>query len=141
MTVNTPPEDEGRGLRDRLADIPRDRLVDEVVSRWDDMIRLEGEVANLRRRVREGELISQSGGVDGALVGDLEERLRIAGSKVRQLEGVVQNEKARREGAEAEASRLAELQEENARLLRNEEELLLLVLDMEAQIDRLTTDS
>ena len=141
MTVNTPPEDEGRGLRDRLADIPRDRLVDEVVSRWDDMIRLEGEVANLRRRVREAELISQSGGVDGALVGDLEERLRIAGSKVRQLEGVVQNEKARREGAEAETSRLAELQEENARLLRNEEELLLLVLDMEAQIDRLTTDS
>ena len=141
MTVNTPPEDEGRGLRDRLADIPRDRLVDEVVSRWDDMIRLEGEVANLRRRVREAELISQSGGVDGALVGDLEERLRIAGTKVRQLEGVVQNEKARREGAEAESSRLAELQEENARLLRNEEELLLLVLDMEAQIDRLSSGS
>ena len=141
MTVNTPTEDEGRGLRDRLADIPRDRLVDEVVSRWDDMIRLAGEVANLRRRVREAELISQSGGVDGALVGDLEERLRIAGTKVRQLEGVVQNEKARREGAEAESSRLADLQEENARLLRNEEELLLLVLDMEAQIDRLSSDS
>ena len=141
MTVNTPTEDEGRGLRDRLADIPRDRLVDEVVSRWDDMIRLEGEVANLRRRVREAELISPSGGVDGALVGDLEERLRIASSKVRQLESVVQNEKARREGAEAESSRLAELQEENARLLRNEEELLLLVLDMEAQIDRLSSDS
>ena len=141
MTVNTPTEDEGRGLRDRLADIPRDRLVDEVVSRWDDMIRLEGEVASLRRRVREAELISQSSEADGALVGDLEERLRIAGTKVRQLEGVVQNEKARREGAEAESSRLAELQEENARLLRNEEELLLLVLDMEAQIDRLTTDS
>ena len=141
MTVNTPTEDEGRGLRDRLADIPRDRLVDEVVSRWDDMIRLEGEVASLRRRVREAELISQSGGVDGALVGDLEERLRIAGTKVRQLEGVVQNEKARREGAEAESTRLAELQEENARLLRNEEELLLLVLDMEAQIDRLSSGS
>ena len=141
MTVNTPTEDEGRGLRDRLADIPRDRLVDEVVSRWDDMIRLEGEVANLRRRVREAELISQSSESDGALVGDLEERLRIAGAKVRQLEGVVQNERARREGAEAESSRLAELQEENARLLRNEEELLLLVLDMEAQIDRLSSGS
>ncbi len=141
MTVNTPTEDEGRGVRDRLADIPRDRLVDEVVSRWDDMIRLEGEVANLRRRLREAELVSQSGGVDGALIGDLEEKLRVAGSKVRQLEGVVQNERARREGAEAEASRLAELQEENARLLRNEEELLLLVLDMEAQIDRLTSGS
>ena len=141
MTVNTPTEDEGGGLRDRLADIPRVRLVDVVVSRWDDMIRLEGEVANLRRRVREAELVSQSGGIDGALVGELEERVRIAGSKVRQLEGVVQNEKARRESAEADSSRLAELQEENARLLRNEEELLLLVLDMEAQIDRLASDS
>ncbi|MDG1540920.1 MAG: hypothetical protein P8Q46_05165 [Candidatus Thalassarchaeaceae archaeon] len=141
MTVNTSTEDEGRGLRDRLTDIPRDRLVDEVVSRWDDMIRLEGEVANLRRRVREAELVSQSGGVDGALIGSLEERLRVADTKVRQLEGLVQNEKARREGAEADSSRLAELQEENARLLRNEEELLLLVLDMEAQIDRLSLDS
>jgi len=124
-----------------LADIPRDRLVDEVVSRWDDMIRLEGEVANLRRRVRETQLVSQSGVDEGGLVSDLEERLRIADSKVRQLQGVVQNEKARREGAEAESSRLAELQEENARLLRNEEELLLLVLDMEAQIDRLSSGS
>ena len=141
MTVNTPAEDEGRGLRDRLADIPRDRLVDEVVSRWDDMIRLEGEVANLRRRVREAELVSQSGGVDGAVIGGLEERLRVADTKVRQVEGLVQNEKARREGAEADSSRLAELQEENARLLRNEEELLLLVLDMEAQIDRLSSES
>ena len=141
MTVNTPAEDEGRGLRDRLADIPRDRLVDEVVSRWDDMIRLEGEVANLRRRVRAAELVSQSGGLDGALVGDLEERLRVADTKVRQLEGLVQNEKARRQGVEAESSRLAELQEENARLLRNEEDLLVLVLDMEAQIDWLSSDS
>lgn len=105
------------------------------------MIRLEGEVANLRRRLREAELVSQSGGVDGALIGALEEKLRVAGSKVRQLEGVVQNERARREGAEAETSRLAGLQEENARLLKNEEELLLLVLDMEAQIDRLTSGS
>jgi hypothetical protein len=141
MTVNTPTEDEGGGLRERLAGIPRSRLVDEVVSRWDDMIRLEGDVANLRRRVREADLVSQSGGIDGALLGDLEEKLRIADSRVRQLEGLVQNEKARREGAEAESSRLAELQEENARLLRNEEELLLLVLDMEAQIDRLASDS
>ena len=140
MTVNTPPEDEGRGLRDRLADIPRDRLVDEVVSRWDDMIRLEGEVANLRRRVRGAELVAQSGGSDGVVIGDLEERLRVADSRIRQLEGLVQNEKSRREGAEADSSRLAELQEENSRLLRNEEELLLLVLDMEAQIDRLVRD-
>ena len=138
MTVNTSSEDEVEGLRERLADIPRDRLVDEVVSRWDDIIRLEGEVANLRRRVKEADLASRTGVSEASVIGELEERLRISDSKARRLEGLVQNEKARREGAEADSSRLAELQEENARLLRNEEELLLLVLDMESQIDRLS---
>ena len=138
MTVNTPSKDDGRALRERLEDIPRGRLVDEVVSRWDDMIRLEGEIASLRRRVREAELVAKGSSTEGPLLSDLEERLRVADSRVRQLEGMLENEKARRMGAEADADRLTELQEENARLLRNEEELLLLVLDMEAQIERLS---
>ena len=138
MTVNTPSEDSGRDLRERLEDIPRGRLVDEVVSRWDDMIRLEGEIASLRRRVREAELVAKGSGSDGALLSDLEERLRVADSRVRQLEGMIENEKVRRMGAEADSGRLTELQEENVRLLRNEEELLLLVLDMESQIERLS---
>ncbi|MBR79199.1 MAG: hypothetical protein CMA88_00210 [Euryarchaeota archaeon] len=138
MTVNSPPKDDRGDLRDRLSDIPRQRLVEEVVSRWDDVIRLEGELATLRRRVREAELVAKSGGSDGALIGELEERGRVAASKIRQLEGLLENERSRREGAEASSSRLGDLQEENARLLRNEEELLLLVLDMEEQIDRLT---
>ena len=138
MTVNTPSKDGGRDLRERLEDIPRGRLVDEVVSRWDDMIRLEGEIASLRRRVREAELVAKGSGSEGALLSDLEERLRVADSRVRQLEGMIENEKARRMGAEADSGRLTELQEENARLLRNEEELLLLVLDMESQIERLS---
>ena len=138
MTVNTPSKDDARGLRERLEDIPRARLVDEVVSRWDDMIRLEGEVASLRRRVREAEMVARGSGTDGAMLSDLEERLRVADSRVRQLEGVLENEKARRKGAEADSGRLSELQEENSRLLRNEEELLMLVLDMEAQIERLS---
>ena len=138
MTVNTPSKDDARGLRERLEDIPRARLVDEVVSRWDDMIRLEGEVASLRRRGREAELVARGSGTDGAMLSDLEERLRVADSRVRQLEGVLENEKARRKGAEADSGRLSELQEENSRLLRNEEELLMLVLDMEAQIERLS---
>ena len=133
MTVNTPSKDDGRGLRERLEDIPRGRLVDEVVSRWDDMIRLEGEIASLRRR-----LVAKGSSTEGPLLSDLEERLRVADSRVRQLEGMLENEKARRMGSEADADRLTELQEENARLLRNEEELLLLVLDMEAQIERLS---
>jgi len=139
MTVNPPEEEDGRGLRERLSDISRDRLVDEVVSRWDDMVRLEGEVASLRRRVREAGLVTQREVGSGSLIGDLEERLRVANTRIRQLEALVQNEKIRREGVEADSGRLGELQEENSRLLRNEEELLLLVLDMEAQIDRLSS--
>jgi len=138
MTVNTSSNDEGTGLRERLAGIPRGRLVEEVVSRWDDVVRLEGVVASLRLRVREGELMAKGASGDGARVAELEEKVRIADGRVRQLEGMVENERVRREGSEADTKRLVELQEENARLLRNEEELLLLVLDMEAQIDRLS---
>ena len=68
----------------------------------------------------------------------MEERLRVADSKIRKLEGSLVNEKSRRKSIEEDSSRLLELQEENSRLLRNEEELLLLVLDMEAEIDRLS---
>ena len=70
MTVNTPSKDDGRGLRERLEDIPRGRLVEEVVSRWDDMIRLEGEIASLRRRVREAELVAKGSDSDGAVAAD-----------------------------------------------------------------------
>ena len=138
MTVNTPEEGDSADLRERLGNIPRARLVDEVVSRWDDVIRLEGELINMRRRTREAEMLARSGREDGGHVSELEERLRVAASKIRQLETAIEIERSRREGAEAESSRFAELQHENSRLLRNEEELLLLILDMEAQIEKLT---
>ena len=139
MTVSDPSQDDSGVLKRRLAEISRDRLIDEVVDRWEDVNRMEGDIANLRRRLREAELVSRSGGSDGAVVAEMEERVRVAEAKMRNLEGRLQNEMARREGAEAESRRASELQEENARLLRNEEELLLLVLDMEAQIERLTS--
>ena len=139
MTVSEPSQDDSGVLKRRLAEISRDRLIDEVVDRWEDVNRMEGDIANLRRRLREAELVSRSGGSDGAVVAEMEERVRVAEAKMRNLEGRLQNEMARREGAEAESRRVGELQEENARLLRNEEELLLLVLDMEAQIERLTS--
>ena len=138
MTVNTPPEDGGIDLRGRLAGIPRNRLVEEVVARWDDVIRLEGEIANLRRRLREVELVTEDGVLESSRISQMEESLRVADSKIRKLEGSLVNEKSRRKSIEEDSSRLLELQEENSRLLRNEEELLLLVLDMEAEIDRLS---
>ena len=140
MTVSDPSQDDGGDLKRRLAEIPRDRLIDEVVDRWEDVNRMEGDIANLRRRLREAELVSRSSGADGAIVAEMEERIRIAEAKTRSLEARLQNELGRREAAEAESKRTSELREENARLLRNEEELLLLVLDMEAQIDRLTKE-
>ena len=140
MTVSDPSQDDGGDLKRRLAEIPRDRLIDEVVDRWEDVNRMEGDIANLRRRLREAELVSRSSGADGAIVAEMEERIRIAEAKTRSLEARLQNEIGRREAAEAESKRTSELREENARLLRNEEELLLLVLDMEAQIDRLTKE-
>ena len=140
MTVSDPSQDDGGDLKRRLAEIPRDRLIDEVVDRWEDVNRMEGDIANLRRRLREAELVSRSSGADGAIVAEMEERIRIAEAKTRSLEARLQNERGRREAAEAESKRTSELREENARLLRNEEELLLLVLDMEAQIDRLTKE-
>ena len=138
MTVNTPEEGDSPDLRERLGNIPRSRLVDEVVSRWDDVIRLEGELINMRRRTREAEMLARRGREDGGHVAELEERLRVAASKIRQLENAIENERSRRESAEEESSRFSELQLENTRLLKNEEELLLLILDMEAQIERLT---
>ena len=138
MAVSDPSQDDGRVLEARLDDIPRQRLIEEVVSRWNDIIRLEGEVVRLRRRLREAELHARDGDVGGPLQSEIEERLRIADARVRQLEGQLQNERMRREGAEIDSSKHADLQEENARLLRNEEEFLLLVMDMETQIDRLT---
>ena len=118
--------------------IPRNRLVEEVVSRWDDVIRLEGEIANLRRRVREAELVTDDGVLESSRISQMEERLRVADSKVRKLEVSLINEKSRRKSVEEDSSRVEDLQQENSRLLRNEEELLLLVLDMESEIVRLT---
>ncbi|MDP6662415.1 MAG: hypothetical protein QF760_01615 [Candidatus Thalassarchaeaceae archaeon] len=139
MTVNSPRQDDGSDLEGRLADIPRSRLIEEVISRWSDIIRLEGDVAALRRRLREAELLAQSASdPDLPLHGELEERARVADTRIALLERRLENERVRREANEIEAGRVEELREENMRLLGNEEELLLLILDMEAQIDRLS---
>jgi ABC-type phosphate transport system auxiliary subunit len=75
---------------------------------------------------------------DGPTVTDLEEQLRVMKMRCGQLETKLENEKIRRiDGGDNLDSRLAELQKENIRLLKVEEEQMILILDMEAQIDRL----
>ena len=138
MSVNAPSQDSAPDLYERLADIPRERLIEEVVARWDEIVGLEGDIAVLRRKLGEAEGVAQLDRADGSKELELEERLRLADASVRQLERQLENERVRREIAETETARFSELQDENSRLLKNEEELLLLILDMEAQIDRLS---
>ena len=68
---------------------------------------------------------------------ELEESLRVSESRVSRLEVQLGNEKQRRFDDEGGLDRAAELQEENARLLRSEEEQVTLILDLESQLERL----
>ena len=65
----------------------------------------------------------------------------MADARIAQREGLLENERRRRGDLEEDVGqgRVEELQEENARLLGSEEEQMMLILDMEAQLDRLVT--
>ena len=140
MTVNSPSqEDSARRLAKRLSEIPNERLIEEVIASWDDNVRLEGEIAVLRRRLREFEISNASASKNFTLTNELEEKLRVAKSKNSQLEKKLQNEKVRREVGQLETEKIVEIQEKNAKLLRNEEELLLLIHDLEEELNRLTS--
>ena len=71
----------------------------------------------------------------------MEEALRVADARIAQMEGLLENERRRRGDLEEDVGqgRVEELQEENVRLLRSEEEQMMLILDMEAQLDRLVS--
>ena len=140
MTVNSPSQDDSaRRLAKRLSEIPNERLIEEVIASWDDNVRLEGEIAVLRRRLREFEISNVSASKNFTLTNELEEKLRVAKSKNSQLEKKLQNEKVRREVGQLETEKIVEIQEKNAKLLRNEEELLLLIHDLEEELSRLTS--
>ena len=130
----------GVPLEERLAKFPNKKLVQEVISVWDEVIRMEQELASSRQRARALELelaaIDLEQG-DGPSVTDLEEQLRVMKMRCGQLETKLENEKIRRIDGGDSDSRLEELQKENARLLKVEEEHMILILDMESQIDRL----
>ena len=131
-------------VADRLSDIPPERLVEEVISRWDELVRVEEDLVLTRQRVRALEMELSDQGGDGSLrgrVAELEEALRVADARIAQMEGLLENERRRRGDLEEDVGqgRVEELQEENFRLLRSEEEQVMLILDMEAQLDRLVS--
>ena len=126
----------------QLNTFPKDRLIEEVVSMWEELGELERDLAMARQRARalDGELVnvrSRSGG--RADLAELEERFRVAEARRSQLETMLANEQGRRKDLEEVVGegRIDELRRENAALIRREEEHMLLILDMESKIDKL----
>ena len=126
----------------QLNTFPNDRLIEEVVSMWEELGELERDLAMARQRARalDGELVnvrSRSGG--RANLAELEERFRVAEARRSQLETMLANEQGRRKDLEEVVGegRIDELRRENAALIRREEEHMLLILDMESKIDKL----
>ena len=149
MSDGNPPqglgEEEGPDLATRLSDMSPERLAEEVISVWEEVLRVEGELATARQRGRALEMeldARESSGSNRARVAELEEALRVANSRIAQMETLLENERVRRADTEVggEKGRFAELQDENARLLRSEEEHVMLILDMEAQLERLVSE-
>ena len=143
MSSNRPGASEAsRGLSDRLSEISQDRLVEEVISAWDEVNSSERVIASLRQKIGALEMeLSEKESEQGSRLSEVElqEALRVSESRVSQLQRSLENERARRKVLEDSGGeeRLAELREENARLLKSEEELLVMVLEMEGRIDRL----
>ena len=71
---------------------------------------------------------------------ELVEDFRVSERRVGRLEAQLANEKQRRADDEEGVGRTVELQEENARLLRSEEEQVTLILDLESQLERLVSE-
>ena len=135
-------EVEGPDLATRLSGMSPGRLAEEVISVWEEVLRVEGELAAARQRGRALEMELEAREDDGsarARVAEVEEALHVADLRIAQMEVLLENERVRRADVEdgGGRTRFTELQEENARLLQSEEEQVMLILDMEAQLERL----
>ena len=128
----------------RLSGISQERLVEEVISAWDEVNATERVIASLRQKVSslEMELSEREGSAASRFTEvELQEALRVSESRVSQLQRSLENERARRKALEDSGgeARLAELRDENARLIKSEEELMVMILEMEGRIDRLVS--
>ena len=145
MSSSSPNANEvPRGLSARLSGISQERLVEEVISAWDEVNATERVIASLRQKVSslEMELSEREGSASSRVTEvELQEALRVSESRVSQLQRSLENERARRKALEDSGgeARRAELRDENARLIKSEEELMVMILEMEGRIDRLVT--
>ena len=82
-------EEGGEELAARLAGMAPERLAEEVISVWEEVIRLEEELASERqgRRALEMDFVAlDQDGSTRARVVELEEELRVSESRVARLE-------------------------------------------------------
>ena len=109
----------------------------------DEVNATERVIASLRQKISslEMELSEREGAVASRVTEvELQEALRVSESRVSQLQRSLENERTRRKSLEdSGGEELAELREENARLIKSEEELMVMILEMEGRIDRLVT--
>ncbi len=127
---------ENADLAERLKDISQDRLVEEIITLWDEVNNLELELIKSRKQNNEG-LKNYSSGEDRSVVASYEEKLRVANIRITRLEKQLQNEKIRRESLNLNLEKIKKLELENSNLLKNEEELMVLIIDMERHIEKL----
>ena len=123
-------------LSNRLKEISQDRLIEEVIALWDEVNNLELElIKNKRSQAERSRRFSIE--QDRANIVDYEEKLRVANTKITRLENQLRNEKVSRESFEVNMEKIKTLELEKANLLKNEEELMILIMDMERHIERL----
>ena len=131
--------DEDINLADRLKDISQDRLIEEVIALWDEINKMEIELAASRRRFRSMELKNYSNNDSGRpLIAELEEKIRVVNTRNIQLKNQLGNERVRNNEFESDRNKIKILEAKNTKLLQNEEELLMLILDMEIHMDKLS---
>ena len=136
-SVDSSSEQGEESLEVRLGKISHEKLVQEVISVWNEAMKIEQELVISRQRTRalelELEAIELEQG-DSSSVADLEEQLRVMKIRYNQLENKLENEKIRRiDGGGLSESRIQELQDDNSRLLKVEEEQMILILDMDGK--------
>jgi hypothetical protein len=131
--------DEDINLADRLKGISQDRLIEEVIALWDEINKMEIELAASRRRFRSMELKNYSNNDSGRpLIAELEEKIRVVNTRNLQLKNQLGNERVRNNDFESDRNKIKILEAKNTKLLQNEEELLMLILDMEIHMDKLS---
>ena len=88
-------EAEAPDLSSRLSDMSPERLAEEVISVWDEVLRLEGELATERQRARAMEMeleVREGGDASRVKMVELEEALRVADLRIAQMEVLLENE-------------------------------------------------